>query len=177
MLKLKVQNFGHLMQKTDPFEKTLMLGNLKAGGEGDNGGWDGWMASLTQWTWVRVNSRSCWWTGRPGVLQAMGSQRVGHDWVSELDWTVICLEHRLLCCLCLESFLIPHSYLSTGKSPDSVPPAQWGLLRQTYAKLGLSWCPSSFSFKILAFNIFWGKVLFLSPYKNCKFLSHVRFNS
>ena len=52
---------------------------LKAG-EGDNRGWDGWMASLTQWTWVWVNSRSWWWTGRPGVLQSMGSQRVGHDW-------------------------------------------------------------------------------------------------
>ena len=48
-------------------------------------GWDGWMASLTQWTWVWVNSRSWWWTGRPGVLWFMGSQRVGHDWVNELN--------------------------------------------------------------------------------------------
>ena len=52
---------------------------LKAGGEGDDRWWDGWMASLTQWTWVWINSRSWWWTGRPGVLQFMGSQRVGHD--------------------------------------------------------------------------------------------------
>ena len=52
---------------------------LGAGGEGDNRGWDGWMASLTRWTWVWVNSGSWWWTGRPGVLQFMGSQRVGHD--------------------------------------------------------------------------------------------------
>ena len=50
-------------------------------------GWDGWMASPTQWTWVWVNSRSWWWTGRPGVLQFMGSQRVGHDWATELNWT------------------------------------------------------------------------------------------
>ena len=50
-------------------------------------GWDGWMASLTQWTWVWVNSRSWWWTGRPRVLQSMGSQRVGHDWMTELNWT------------------------------------------------------------------------------------------
>ena len=57
---------------------------LKAGGEGDNRGWDGWMASLTQWTWVWVNSRSWWWTGRPGVLQSMGSQRVRHDWATKL---------------------------------------------------------------------------------------------
>ena len=60
---------------------------LGSGGEGDNTGWDGWMASLTQWTWVWVNSRSWWWTGRPGVLQFMRSQRVGHDWATELNWT------------------------------------------------------------------------------------------
>ena len=59
---------------------------LKAGGEGDDRGRDGWMASLTQWTWVWVNSGSWWWTGRPGVLQFMGSQRVGHDWETELNW-------------------------------------------------------------------------------------------
>ena len=58
-----------------------------AGGEGDDRGWDGWMASLTRWTWVWVNSRSWWWTGRPGVLRFMGSQRVGHDWATELNWT------------------------------------------------------------------------------------------
>ena len=60
--------------------------SLKAG-EGDNRGWDGWMSSLTQWTRVWVNSRSWWWTGRPGMLQVMGSQRVGHNWVTELNWT------------------------------------------------------------------------------------------
>ena len=60
---------------------------LGAGGEGDDRGWDGWMASLTRWTWVWVNSGSWWWTGRPGVLWFMGSQRVGHDWVTELNWT------------------------------------------------------------------------------------------
>ena len=61
---------------------------LRAGGEGDDRGWDGWMASPTQWTWVWVNSGSWWWTGRPVVLQFMGSQRVGHDWVkwTELNW-------------------------------------------------------------------------------------------
>ena len=59
---------------------------LGAGGEGDDGGWDGWMASLTRWTWVWVNSGSWWWTGRPGVLRFMGSQRVGHEWATELNW-------------------------------------------------------------------------------------------
>ena len=57
---------------------------LGAGGEGDDRGWDGWMASLTRWTWVWVNSESWWWTGRPGVLRFMGSQRVWHDWATEL---------------------------------------------------------------------------------------------
>ena len=61
---------------------------LWAGGEGDDRGWDGWMASQTQWTWVWVNSRSWWWTGRPGVLQFRGSQRVGHNWATELNWNL-----------------------------------------------------------------------------------------
>ena len=60
--------------------------------EGDDRGWDGWMASPTQWTWVWVDSRSWWWTGRPGVLWFMGSQRVGHDWATELtDWAHLSL--------------------------------------------------------------------------------------
>ena len=64
---------------------------LGAGGEGDNRGWDGWMASLTRWTWIWVNSGSWWWTRRPGVLRFIGSQRVGHDWATELNWW--CLIH------------------------------------------------------------------------------------
>ena len=59
---------------------------LRAGGEGDDRGCNGWMTSLTQWTWVWVDSRSWWWSGRPGVLRFMGSQRVAHDWVTELNW-------------------------------------------------------------------------------------------
>ena len=60
---------------------------LKAGKEGDDGGWDSWMALPTQWTWVWVDSGSWWWTGRPGVLRFMRLQRVGHDWATELHWT------------------------------------------------------------------------------------------
>ena len=60
---------------------------LKAGQEGDDRGWNGWMTSPTQWTWVWVNSGSWWWIGKPGVLQSMGLQRVGHDWAAELNWT------------------------------------------------------------------------------------------
>ena len=85
MLKLKLQYFGHLIWRTDSLEKTLRLQRLKAGGEGDDRGWDGWMASPTQWTWVWVGSGS-WWTGSSGVLHSMGLQSVGHDWATELNW-------------------------------------------------------------------------------------------
>ena len=63
---------------------------LKAGGEGDNRRWDGWMASWTQWTWVWVNSGSWWWTRRPGMLQSTELQRVGQDWATELNWRNLC---------------------------------------------------------------------------------------
>ena len=62
---------------------------LRAEGEGDGRGWDGWMASLTQWTWVWIDSGSWWWTGRPGMLQFMGSERVRHNWTIELNWTLL----------------------------------------------------------------------------------------
>ena len=75
----------HLMQELTDLKRPWCWEILRAGGEGDDRGWDGWMASLTQWTWVWVNSRSWWWTGRPGVLRFMQSQRVGHD----SDWTVL----------------------------------------------------------------------------------------
>ena len=64
-------------------------GWVGARGEGDDRGWDGWMSSLTRWTWVWVNSGSWWWTGRPGVLRFMGSQRVRHDWATDLIWCYI----------------------------------------------------------------------------------------
>ena len=83
ILKLKLQSFGHLMRRVDSLEKTLMLGGI---GGRRRRGWDGWMASPTRWTWVWVNSGSWWWTGRHGVLRFMGSQRVGHDWATELNW-------------------------------------------------------------------------------------------
>ena len=66
---------------------------LKARGEGDDRGWDGWMASPTQWRWVWVNSGIRWWTGRPGILQFMASQRAGHDWATELNWTETVRNH------------------------------------------------------------------------------------
>ena len=65
---------------------------LKVGEEGDDRGWDGCptQSCLTQWIWIWVSSRSRWWTGKPGVLQSMGSQRVGHDWVTELNFALVC---------------------------------------------------------------------------------------
>ena len=86
MLKLKLQNFGHLMWRADSLEKTLMMRKIEGRRRRDDRGWDGWMASQTQWTWVWVDSGSWWWTGRPGVLQFMRSQRVGWDWMTELNW-------------------------------------------------------------------------------------------
>ena len=68
MLKLKLQYFGSLMWRTNSFEKTLMLGKIEGGRRRGNRRWDGWMVSLTLWTWVWVSSGSWWWTGKPGVL-------------------------------------------------------------------------------------------------------------
>ena len=87
MLKLKLQYFGHLMRRTDSFSKTLMLGKIEGG---RRRGWQRmrWLeASPTQWTWVWVNSGSWWWTGKSGVLQFMGLQRVKHNCATELNWT------------------------------------------------------------------------------------------
>ena len=87
MLKLKLQYFGHLIWRTDSFEKTLVLEKIEGGGWGDDRGWDGLMASPTGLTWVWVGSWNWWWTGKSGVLQSMGWQRVRHDWVTEWNWT------------------------------------------------------------------------------------------
>ena len=79
-----------------PDAKSWLIGKpwcwerLRVGEKGDDRGWDGWMASLAHWTWVWVNSGSWWWTGRPGVLWFMGSQRVRHYWVTDLNWTDPC---------------------------------------------------------------------------------------
>ena len=79
--------FGHLMWRVDSLEKLWCWEGLGAGQERDDRGLDGWMASLTRWTWVWVNSGNWWCTGKPGVLWFMGSQRVGHDWATDLIWT------------------------------------------------------------------------------------------
>ena len=87
MLKLKLQSFGHRMRRTDSMEKTMILGKIEGRRRKgwqrmrwwDDRGWDGWMISLTWWTWIWASSGSWWRIGRPGVLQFMGSQRIRHD--------------------------------------------------------------------------------------------------
>ena len=104
---------------------------IKWGGEGDDRGWDGWMASLTRWTWVWVNSRRWWWTGTPGMLRFMGWQRVRHDWATELNWTgsnltiwmlpelAVDFQFQLL----VDSLLAPDSWL-----------CNWPFIFQSYVK-------------------------------------------
>ena len=100
---------------------------LRAGGEGDDREWDGWMASLTQWTWVWVDSGSWSWTGRSGVLQFMGSQRVRHNWVTELNWTVVqILKHTVTTYILL---LIKWKWKSLSHVPLFVTP--WTEAHQT----------------------------------------------
>ena len=85
MLKLKLQTLATWWEEPTHWKKPWCWERLKAGGEEGNRGWDGWMASPTQQTWVWASFGSWWWTGRPGVLQCMGLQRVGHDWTTDLS--------------------------------------------------------------------------------------------
>ena len=87
MLKLKLQYFGHLTQRADSFEKTLMLGKIEGGGRRGGQRMRWWMASPTWWPWVWVNSENWWWTGKAGMLQSMGLQSIRHDWATELNQT------------------------------------------------------------------------------------------
>ena len=87
VLKLKLQYFSHWCEEPTHWKRPWCWEWLKVG-EGDDRGRDSWMASPTQWTWVWASSGSWWWTGKPGVLQSMGLQRVGHNWATELNWTI-----------------------------------------------------------------------------------------
>ena len=94
MLKLKLQFWGTWCEELTHWKRLWWWERLGAGGEGDDRGWDGWMASRTRWIWVWVNSRSWWWTGRPGMLRFMGLQRVGHYWATEQNWKVFSAVER-----------------------------------------------------------------------------------
>ena len=88
---LKLQYFGHLMQRANSLVKTLLLGKVEdKRGKGGDRRWDGWMASPTQWTWVWASSGRWWRAGKPGVLQSVASQTVGHDWATEQPPPLIC---------------------------------------------------------------------------------------
>ena len=95
MLKLKLSTLATSCEELTHWKRLWCWEGLGAVGEGDDWGWDGWMASRTRWTWVWVNSGRWWWTGRPGVLRFMGSQRVGHDWATELNWIESNCQHLL----------------------------------------------------------------------------------
>ena len=97
MLKLKLQYLATRCKELTYRKCPWWWERLKPGGEGDDRGWDGWMATLTWWTWVWASSRSWWWTGNHGVLQSMGSQRVGHGWATELNWKHIAHAEKYLC--------------------------------------------------------------------------------
>ena len=86
MLKLKLQYLNTWCKELTHWKRPWCWEILKVGEEGDDRGWDGWMASLIQWTWVWVSSGSWWWTGKPSMLQSLVSQRVGHNWATELNW-------------------------------------------------------------------------------------------
>ena len=98
MLKLKLQYFSTWCKELTHWKRLWCWERLRAGGEGDNRGWDSWMTSPTQWTWISANSGCWWWPGKPGVLQSTGSQRVRHDWATELNWWLIANIFRNLLC-------------------------------------------------------------------------------
>ena len=103
MLKLKLHTSATWCEELTHWKRLWCWEGLGAGGKGDDRGWDSWMASPTRWTWVWVNSGSWWWTGRPGVQRFMGSQRVGHDWATELNWGYL----ELIVLLgCVEYFIL-----------------------------------------------------------------------
>ena len=110
-MKLKLQNFGHLMWRTDSSEKTLMLGKIE-GGKRRGQQRVRWLEGITNSTEVSLSKHRCWqWTERPGVLQSMGLQRVGHDWV---DWTELIIKSLLLFLLNLYYCCITKSLFSSS---------------------------------------------------------------
>ena len=102
MLELNHQYFGHLMWRTDSLEElsSWCWERLKARGEEDDRGWDGWMASLTWWTWIWASSKNWWWTGKPGVLQSMGLKSVRHHWETEQQQYWDTFAHHTIHLLC-----------------------------------------------------------------------------
>ena len=131
-----------------------------ARGEGDDRGWDGWMTSLTRWTWVFVNSGSWWGTGRPGMLRFMGSQRVGHDWATDLIWSehfgwLILLRNVFLRFLHVfwEKAMTPHSSALAWKIPWTEEPG--GLQSMRSLRVGHDWATSLSFFTFMHWRRKW----------------------
>ena len=119
MLKVQFQYFGHLMPRTDSFEKTMILGKIESRRRMTRG-WDGWIVSLTRWTWIWASYWSWWWTGKSGVLQSMGSQRVRHNWATELNWAILLnlqyISYQFYETLCAGiSYFIAHCFIKHCK--------------------------------------------------------------
>ena len=130
MLKLKLQYFGHLKQRVDSFEKTLMLGKIESRRRRGQQRMNGWMASLTQWTWVWVDAGSWWWTGRPGALWFMGSQRVRHDLATELNWLWLSLRFEDL-----------HLFRSSFFVCDNAIPNKTIFVKSEFLSWLINWLP------------------------------------
>ena len=158
MLKLKLQYFSHLMWITDSLENTLKLGKIEGRRRSGRGGWDSWMASQSQWTWIWASSRRWWRTGKPDVLQSMGSQRVGHDWETEQQnqeagkWKqkasfceLVFMKHNILPTM---SPRREHSYPGDFLLP-SFPEGRWTIPWQALTHLGR--CSSDFLQHMSAF--------------------------
>ena len=126
MFKLKLQYFVHLMQRADSFQRSRCWERLKVGGAGDYRGWDGWMTSPTKGTWVWINSRSWWKTGRPGVLWSMGSQGAGHNWVTDMIY---------LCQFSELNWYLLKNHLKTERVPSGPPLPQHAF----WDSLGTRW--------------------------------------
>ena len=162
MLKLKLQYLGTWCEELTHLKRLWCWERLRAGGEGDDRGWDGWMALLTRWTWVWVDSESFWWTRRPGVLRFMGSQRVGHDWVTELNWTQFSIELFCFCCLIIwvpSMFWILIPYHVCGLQI---------VFSHSVSGLFILLIVSFFTQKL--FNSMWSH-LFISYFPNCAYLT------
>jgi len=143
MINLKLQYFGLLMGRTDSLEKTLMLGNIEGRRNRGQQRMSCWMASPTWWIWVWAGSESWWWTRKPGVLQSMGSQRVGQDWATELNWNL--------------------SWSSVSFSwtiPFLEPLHQSNLSRSSYHQAGLPWYTTS-SCQLSVLNIIYIYIIYI----------------
>ena len=138
MLKLKLHSLATWCEELTHWKRPWCWERLTVG-ERDDRGWDGWVSSLTWWTWVWVDSRSWWWTGKPGVLQSMGSQRVRHDWVTELNWWLDVCVNLVRLCVCahaksLQSCLTlcdPMDCSPPGSSVHGIPQArilEWAVI-------------------------------------------------